>query len=70
VKLYLQSLPSPPYRILIFAAILAALVVALPLQVFGNVFYVLGAPTVRRWLQRTLGAILIGLAARLAVTDR
>ena len=31
---------------------------------------VLGAPTVRRWLQRTLGAILIGLAARLAVTDR
>jgi hypothetical protein len=41
VKLYLQSLPSPPYRILIFAAILAALVIALPLQAFGNVFYVL-----------------------------
>lgn len=31
---------------------------------------VLRAPTVRRWLQRTLGALLIGLAARLAVTDR
>jgi hypothetical protein len=41
VKLYLQSLPKPPYRILIFAAVLAALVIALPLQAFGNVFYVL-----------------------------
>ena len=41
VKLYLQSLPSPPYRILIFAAVLAALVIALPLRGFGNVFYVL-----------------------------
>jgi len=41
VKLYLQSLPKPPYRFLIFAAVLAALVIALPLQAFGNVFYVL-----------------------------
>jgi hypothetical protein len=41
VKLYLQSLPKPPYTILIFAAVLAALVIALPLQGFGNVFYVL-----------------------------
>jgi hypothetical protein len=41
VKLYLQSLPKPPYGILIFAAVLAALVIALPLQGFGNVFYVL-----------------------------
>jgi hypothetical protein len=41
VKLYLQSLPSPPYRILIFAAVLAALVIALPLQRFGNEFYAL-----------------------------
>jgi hypothetical protein len=41
VKLYLQSLPKPPYPILIFAAVLAALVIALPLQAFGNVFYVL-----------------------------
>jgi hypothetical protein len=41
VKLYLQSLPRPPYRVLIFAAVLAALVIALPLQAFGNVFYVL-----------------------------
>src|SRR5215211_6254825 len=40
LKLYLQSLPKPPYRILIFAAVLAALVIALPLQAFGNVFYV------------------------------
>ena len=41
MNLYLQSLPRPPYRILIFAAVLAALVIALPLQGFGNVFYVL-----------------------------
>jgi hypothetical protein len=41
VKLYLQSLPSPPYRVLIFSAVLAAIVIALPLQAFGNAFYVL-----------------------------
>ena len=41
VKLYLQSLPRMPYRLLTFAAVLAALVIALPLQGFGNVFYVL-----------------------------
>jgi hypothetical protein len=41
VKLYLQSLPRPPYTILVFVALLAALVIALPLQGFGNVFYVL-----------------------------
>jgi hypothetical protein len=41
VKLYLQSLPRPLYSILLFAAVLAALVIALPLQAFGNVFYVL-----------------------------
>jgi hypothetical protein len=41
VKLYLQSLPRPPYGILLFTAVLAALVIALPLQGFGNVFYVL-----------------------------
>jgi hypothetical protein len=41
VKLYQQSLPRLPYRLLIFAAVLAALVIALPLQAFGNAFYVL-----------------------------
>ena len=41
IKLYQQSLPSPPYRNLIFAVIAAALVIALPLQAIGNVFYVL-----------------------------
>jgi threonine/homoserine/homoserine lactone efflux protein len=30
----------------------------------------LGAPVVLRWFQRSLGALLIGLAARLALTDR
>jgi hypothetical protein len=41
LELYLRSLPKPPYGVLIFAAVLAALVIALPLQAFGNVFYVL-----------------------------
>ncbi|HXH55972.1 LysE family translocator [Iamia sp.] len=31
---------------------------------------VLGAPVVLRWVQRSLGTLLIGVAARLAVTDR
>jgi threonine/homoserine/homoserine lactone efflux protein len=31
---------------------------------------VLRAPAVRRWLQRSLGALLVGFAARLAVSDR
>ena len=31
---------------------------------------VLGAPVARRWIERTLGAFLIGFAARLAFTDR
>jgi hypothetical protein len=41
VELYLRSLPKPPYSVLIFAAVLAALVIALPLHAFGNVLYVL-----------------------------
>ena len=31
---------------------------------------ILTAPVARRWIERTLGAFLIGLAARLAFTDR
>jgi threonine/homoserine/homoserine lactone efflux protein len=31
---------------------------------------VLGAPIARRWFQRTLGTVLIGIGARLAVADR
>jgi threonine/homoserine/homoserine lactone efflux protein len=31
---------------------------------------VLAAPVARRWIERALGAFLIGLAARLALTDR
>jgi threonine/homoserine/homoserine lactone efflux protein len=30
----------------------------------------LGAPVVRGWIERTLGAFLIAFAARLALTDR
>jgi len=32
--------------------------------------HVLGAPAVRRWIQRSFGTLLIGFAARLAVSDR
>ncbi len=32
--------------------------------------YVLGVPTVRQWIQRSLGAVLIGFAAKLATTAR
>ena len=31
---------------------------------------VLGAPVVRRWIERTLGAFLMAFAARLALTGR
>ncbi len=31
---------------------------------------ILGAPVVRRWIERSLGTLLIGFAAKLAVTDR
>ena len=41
VSLYLQSLPRVPYRTLIFAVFIAALLVALPLGSFGNVLDVL-----------------------------
>ena len=30
----------------------------------------MGTPVILRWFQRSLGALLIGLAARLALTDR
>ena len=41
VKLYLQSLPPPPYRRLAFAIFFVALLVALPLRSFGDVTHVL-----------------------------
>jgi hypothetical protein len=41
VKLYLQSLPPPPYYQLVFAALIAAVVLAIPLRSFGNVLDVL-----------------------------
>ena len=41
VDLYLKSLPPMPYRNLAFAVVIGALLVALPLQSFGNVFQVL-----------------------------
>jgi hypothetical protein len=41
VKLYLQSLPPPPYRKLIFVVVIAAVLLAVPLRAFGNVLDVL-----------------------------
>src|ERR687889_2554018 len=41
VKLYLRSLPPPPYKKLLFAVVIGAVLVALPLQRFGNVLDVL-----------------------------
>ena len=41
VKLYLESLPQPPYYQLVFAFVIAAVVVAIPLRSFGNVLDVL-----------------------------
>jgi len=41
VELYLRSLPQLPYRTLIFAVAIAALLVSLPLAGFGNVLDVL-----------------------------
>jgi threonine/homoserine/homoserine lactone efflux protein len=32
--------------------------------------HVLGAPVARRWAERTVGMLLIGFAAKLAVSDR
>lgn len=41
VKLYLQSLPPPPYRKLIFVVVIAAVLLAVPLRGFGDVLDVL-----------------------------
>ena len=41
LKLFLQSLPPPPYRRLAFATFFVALVLALPLRSFGDVTHVL-----------------------------
>jgi hypothetical protein len=41
VKLFLQSLPPPPYKKLVFAVVIGAVLVALPLRGFGNVLDVL-----------------------------
>src|ERR671933_2606223 len=41
IKLYLQSLPPPPYKRLAFAIFFVALLIALPLRSFGDVTHVL-----------------------------
>jgi threonine/homoserine/homoserine lactone efflux protein len=57
---------------------LGGLFMAVTFVVFAGYAYVsavfrdrvLGAPAVRRWVERTIGALLIGFAARLALGDR
>ena len=73
-----QFLDSPPGLLDPRLVWLGAVFMLVTLVVFAGYAYasaavrdrVLGAPVVRRWLQRTLGALLIGFAVRLAVTDR
>jgi len=73
-----QFLDSPPELLDPRLAGLAAVFMVMTLAVF--VVYagasasvrerVLGAPAVMRWLQRSLGVLVVGFAARLAATDR
>ncbi|CAN5825956.1 LysE family translocator [soil metagenome] len=73
-----QFLDSPPGLLDTRLIGLGGIFMVLTLAVFVVYAYasaairdrVLGAPAVRRWLQRSLGTVLIGFAAQLAVTDR
>jgi threonine/homoserine/homoserine lactone efflux protein len=73
-----QFLNTPPGLLDLRLIGLGGIFMLMTLAVFAVYAYasatvrdrVLGAPLVLRWVQRSLGALLIGLAARLAVTDR
>jgi threonine/homoserine/homoserine lactone efflux protein len=73
-----QFLNTPPGLLDLRLIGLGGIFMLMTLAVFAVYAYasatvrdrVLGAPVVLRWVQRSLGALLIGLAARLAVTDR
>lgn len=73
-----QFLDTPPALLDARLIGLGAVFMLVTLAVFAVYAYasaivrdrVLGAPVVRRWFQRALGAFLIAFAARLAVTDR
>lgn len=73
-----QFLATPPTLFDPRLVGLGAVFMAMTLAVFAVYAYasaavrdrVLERPSVRRWIERSLGALLIGFAARLAVTDR
>jgi threonine/homoserine/homoserine lactone efflux protein len=73
-----QFLDAPPSLLDARLVALGGVFMLITLAVFAGYAYassilrerVLGAPVVRRWFQRTLGALLIGLATRLAILDR
>lgn len=73
-----QFLDAPPSLFDARLVALGGVFMLITLAVFAGYAYassivrerVLGAPVVRRWFQRTLGALLIGFAARLAILDR
>jgi len=73
-----QFLNTPPGLLDLRLIGLGGIFMLITLAVFAVYAYasatvrdrVLGAPVILRWVKRSLGALLIGLAARLAVTDR
>lgn len=73
-----QFLASPPALLDARLIGLGGIFMLVTLIVFAGYAYasavlrdlLLGSPVVRLWFQRSLGAILIGLAARLAATER
>jgi threonine/homoserine/homoserine lactone efflux protein len=73
-----QFLNTPPGLLDLRLIGLGGIFMLMTLAVFAVYAYasatvrdrVLGAPVILRWVKRSLGALLIGLAARLAVTDR
>jgi threonine/homoserine/homoserine lactone efflux protein len=73
-----QFLDAPPSLLDARLVALGGVFMLITLAVFTGYAYassivrerVLGAPVVRRWFQKTLGALLIGLATRLAILDR
>lgn len=59
--------------VLLGAAFMAVTLAVFALYAFASAAVrdlVLAAPAVRRWIERTLGAVLVLFAARLAATDR
>jgi threonine/homoserine/homoserine lactone efflux protein len=72
-----QFLGSPPSLFDLRLIAMSAVFMALTLIVFVGYALlssavrnnVLAAPRVLRWIQRSLGALLVGFAARLAVAD-